>query len=132
MAGSLFTYGTLEFEEVFRAVTGLACRGRPARLEGYVRYLVRDRAYPGIVAQSGAVTPGTLYSDLAPECVARIDRFEGPLYERREVEVRTPEGALLPAWTYIVPPSAHTLLSREPWDSDRFARHHLAAFLGRG
>ena len=31
MAGALFTYGTLEFEEVFRAVTGLGSRGRPAR-----------------------------------------------------------------------------------------------------
>ena len=128
---AVFCYGTLEFAEVMAAVTGRCFSGSPATLHGYARYRVKDAAYPAIIAEAGARTPGTLYRSIDPQSLRRMDRYEDSLYVRRAVIVQTLDGFSVSANTYLVPPHRHWALSSKRWDAGQFARHDLKYYLTR-
>ena len=125
----VFTYGTLMIPEVMAAVTAGRFPSRPADLPGYVRYRVRDESYPGIVPAAGEIVSGVLYLDVTAAALARLDRFEGDLYERTAVTVRFENETGLPAATYIIHAAHRNRLTSEPWDLEAFRRDHLAGFL---
>jgi len=127
----LFCYGSLEFAEVMRAVTGRSFAGEPATLDGFARYRVRDADYPGLVPESGAQISGTLYRALDAVAIAALDRFEGALYERKTLDVRLRGGGTAAAQVYVVRESHRHTLSSEPWDKQAFARDRLAGFMRR-
>ena len=112
-------------------ITGRRFPSEPATLEGFARSMLRGEAYPGIAPAAGARTPGTLYSELDPESLALLDRFESDLYERRELLVATASGERS-AFAWVVRPQHRQLLTGEPWDRDRFAARHLREWLARG
>lgn len=126
---TLFCYGSLEFAEVMRAVTGRSFAHEPARLEGWLRVRVRGRAYPGLRPRPRACTPGTLWRGIDEVSAARLDRFEGALYQRRALPVRAKPGVVVTAQVYVVPEERRSELSNEPWDKARFARDSLAEFV---
>ena len=126
----LFCYGSLEFAEVMREVTGRSFAGEPATLDGFARYRVRDADYPGLVPESGARTVGTLFRALDAVALAALDRFEGALYERKTLDVRR-RGGNAAAQVYVVRESHRHTLSSEPWDKRAFARDRLAGFVQR-
>ena len=128
---NLFCYGSLEFAEVMCEVTGQGFAGEPATLDGFARYRVRDAEYPGLVPEPGARTEGTLYRALDADSLAALDRFEGALYERRTLDVRTRDGGFAPAQVYVVREAHRHTLSREPWDKRAFARESLSSFVQR-
>ena len=126
---TLFCYGSLEFAEVMRAVTGRSFPHEPARLEGWVRLRLRGREYPGLRPRIWACTPGTLWRRIDDVSAARLDAFEGALYERRSLPVRTRAGVSVTAQVYVVTEGRRSGLSNEPWEKARFARASLAEFL---
>jgi len=128
---ALFCYGTLEFPEVLASVTGRHFPTMAASLDGYARYRVKNALYPAIVQEKGAQTDGTLYGDVDPASMRRLDRYEDSIYVRRIVNVRTIDGAIRAAQTYIVPEQRRWILSIRPWDKMQFARHHLKSYLAR-
>ena len=128
----IFAYGTLGFPEIVHALTGRRFSSRPAVLEGFARYRVRGRSYPGIVPVPGARTAGVLFAGVDLRSLALLDRFEADLYERREVRVCAGAGPALTALTYIVAAGRRQCLGREPWDRERFAARHLAAYRAHG
>jgi gamma-glutamylcyclotransferase (GGCT)/AIG2-like uncharacterized protein YtfP len=109
-AESVFVYGTLTVPRVMRAVTGREFDLLPASLPGYACFRVRGAAYPGVV-------------------LARLDRFEGRVYERRRVTVRVEPDERREAWAWVIRPEHRSLLSNEPWNRERFVRHDLPSFL---
>lgn len=121
MSERLFAYGTLEVAEVLEPVAGVRLASRPAVLPGFARYRVRGAGYPGVVEDPEVETPGTLYENVGPEALRRIDRFEGPLYERRRVRVRLEDATSADALVYVIRADKRHVLSREPWDPARFA-----------
>jgi gamma-glutamylcyclotransferase (GGCT)/AIG2-like uncharacterized protein YtfP len=125
----VFTYGSLQFPRVLAAVIGRVPPREPAVLEGFARYRVRGASYPGIVAEPGARTEGTVWRGLDLDALAALDRFEGALYERRALPVRTRAGFVVRAHVYVVPEARREVLGPEPWDPVRFEREHLAAFV---
>lgn len=127
----MFCYGSLEFAEVMRRVTGRVFCGEPATLEGFARYRVRDADYPGLTPEPGASTEGTLFHSLDEAALEALDRFEGALYERKPLEVRGHEGRITTAQVYVVRVAHRETLSHEPWDKASFARDGLDAFLRR-
>jgi len=130
MSRFLFAYGTLQFPAVFRVVAGRTLPGDPAVLDGYARFLVRGQRFPGIVPYAGANTEGVLYRGVTDEDLARLDRFEGPLYERAALTVRSAGGARR-AWCYVVAPRQRQRLSELAWDPADFEANYLAGFLRR-
>jgi gamma-glutamylcyclotransferase (GGCT)/AIG2-like uncharacterized protein YtfP len=128
-ARRVFAYGTLEFPELIEAVTGRRFPREAAVLEGFARSMLRGAAHPGIAPAPGARTPGTLYSGVDPASLAALDRFEGELYELREVEVSTIEGERRSALAWVVRADRRHLLTGEPWDRERFVARHLREWL---
>ena len=125
----LFAYGTLGIPEIAQALTGRFWPAERAVLEGFARYRVRGESFPGIVSAPGARTAGVLYAGVDARSLVLLDRFEGKLYERREVWVCAGEGTRIAALTYVVGPRCRRRLGREPWDRRRFEARHLGAYL---
>ena len=121
MPSTLFVYGTLEIDEVLREVTGQSYPTIPAVLHGYARYMLRGRLYPGIVAQPGASTPGSLLMGLDEVALRRIDEYEGDGYRRSELVVATARG-MRATQGYVIPWRMRHLLTGARWDRDRYAR----------
>ena len=126
---TLFCYGSLEFAEVMRAVTGRSFAHEPARIDGWVRVCVRGQKYPGLRPRLWSSTQGTLWRGIDEQSAAKLDRFEGTLYRRRSLPVRTHGGVSVTAQVYVVPDENQKLLSNAPWEKARFARESLAEFL---
>jgi gamma-glutamylcyclotransferase (GGCT)/AIG2-like uncharacterized protein YtfP len=128
----LFAYGTLELPLVLERVTERSFKSRAAVLPGYARYLLQSHPYPAVVCDPAASVPGTLYLDLDPEAFARLDAYEGRMYERVALGVLADgEPAALVAQCYVLRAEFRERLSRRAWDKEEFERQHLAGYLAR-
>ncbi len=135
MARSVFTYGSLMFEQVWRQVVAGRYHRTPAVLRGYRRQRVRSASYPSLQRCEGHVVAGILHLDVADVDLAALDAFEGADYRRIPVEValQSPAGAppqpirVLAADTYLF--IADAKVEPGEWDADRFEREQLQAFL---
>ena len=67
------------------------------------------------------MTEGTLYRELSARAFARIDAYEGELYECRTLAVETHAGEPVAARVYVLRPDAAHLLGATPWDRAAFA-----------
>jgi gamma-glutamylcyclotransferase (GGCT)/AIG2-like uncharacterized protein YtfP len=123
---NIFTYGSLMFPSVMKAVTGREFPSRKARVKNYVRFKVKGESYPGLTPSAGAVTEGILYLDLDAFSMRRLDDFEGELYERTEIRV---EGESLTAQAYVVKARHRSRLSSEAWDPRHFEKADLPKFM---
>jgi len=126
---SLFTYGTLVVPEVMQAVTGKSFPSTPGVLEGYAAFLIDGECFPAIAPASGGNTPGTIHLGLDKATLKLIDRFEGKLYERKRVAVRSDSLGLMSAEAYVIAKDALGKLTQEPWDVDSFREEHLEEWL---
>jgi gamma-glutamylcyclotransferase (GGCT)/AIG2-like uncharacterized protein YtfP len=126
---SIFAYGTLLVPEVMEAVTGRSFPAREAEVAGFARRRLRGRIYPAAIERAGSHLAGRLYEAVDPATLARLDRFEGPLYERREVFVTAAGGGGTRAELYVLAPAHRGELLEEPWDLGTFSSRHLGAYL---
>lgn len=129
MRHRIFAYGILTIPEVMEALLERRLPLRDAALDGYARFRLRDRPYPGIVAESAAAVDGVLYEGVGEDEITLLDHFEGELYERRSVRVRTACEPRVDADAYVVSERRRGRLSHEPWDRLRFEVEHLAGTL---
>ncbi len=130
MSRHLFTYGTLELPEVFEAITGDEVRGIPASVENFARYLLKGECYPGIVAVEGEVTKGTLYLNVDPAAMQKIENYEDACYDKHRLKVVTTDDQReFEAMAFVIPETKSHLLSRHKWDQREFADKHLENFL---
>ena len=72
---------------------------------------------------------GVLYLDINSEDLARLDHFEGSIYDRRNVQVMTGNN-IYAAQAYVVKKSYHSLLSDREWDPKKFQDEGIHRFLG--
>ena len=100
MSTNLFVYGMLRFPEVTERLLGRALEGTAATLAGYRVHDLKDRDYPGILAEACAEVQGLLYLDVPAEALAILDDWEDDEYRRTPVIVRS-AGAEVRAETYV-------------------------------
>lgn len=115
--------------EVMELVGGRGCERRPAVLAGFRRARLRDEAFPAVVPDPAARVEGVLWENLGRGMLARIDRFEGELYERLRCRVGVADGTRTTAWVYVLKPAHRRLLVARDWDEAEFRSRHLPAFL---
>ena len=73
----VFTYGTLMYPEVWRAVVGREFATVGGRAAGFAIYRVQDAVFPGIIAATPQeAAPGVVYLDVDQASVDRLDRFD--------------------------------------------------------
>jgi gamma-glutamylcyclotransferase (GGCT)/AIG2-like uncharacterized protein YtfP len=130
LSGHLFAYGTLELAIVIEKVVGRRFEAREALLTGHARYLLARHPYPAVIEDLAGSVVGTVYFDVEAPAFARLDAYEGNLYERRELPVRV-GSAVMQAQCYVLRGEFHALLSSSPWDRQQFERQHLASYLAR-
>ena len=105
----LFSYGTLQQENVQRATFGRVLRGAPDALIGFKQDLVEitdpdvlaksgERFHPIVVQTSDDTdrVPGTVFEITGPE-LAAADAYEVSDYERIAVTLASGSGA----WVYV-------------------------------
>ena len=126
---NIFTYGSLMFPAVMKAVTGLEFPAKRARVKNYARFKVKGESYPGLTPLKGAVTEGVLYIGVDVLSVRRLDDFEGEFYERGEVAADTLDGESLIVHAYVIKAQYRDRLSSEPWDPERFEANDLRGFM---
>jgi gamma-glutamylcyclotransferase (GGCT)/AIG2-like uncharacterized protein YtfP len=127
----VFAYGSLQIPTVMRAVTGADYPARQARLEGYARYRLRGRPYPGLRRKAGALTDGVLYGPVNAAALKRLDAFEADFYRRKTLLVHPEAGAPVASEVYVVPPAKARRLLGRAWDLEVFRRTALREFLAR-
>lgn len=127
----LFTYGSLMFPAVWQQLVPGARRSAPAFLPHYSRRLIFLDTYPLLIAdnQSNGLI-GTLYWDLTPMDMQRLDWFEGEIYQRISVKVCTAGGSI-ECDTYV-PKDPYKVLARQDlWRGDFFQHLQMPIFLAR-
>lgn len=124
----LFCYGTLCDPAVMRRVCGRLPASLPAQLQGFTRYALTGRPYPGLRRGRGAPVDGILYTGLARGHLRRLDEFEGHEYRRTRVRVETARGRIL-AWVYVHQPRQYCQRARGGWSLTRFQREQLHLYL---
>lgn len=115
--------------EVMEIVAGRLFARSPARLRGYRRRLLRGAVYPAVVPAAGETTAGVLWEGLDRAALARIDRFEGELYERPRLRVETASGEERAAFVYVLRPEQRALATDAAWDESDFRARHLDDYL---
>lgn len=131
MTDNCFTYGSLMCEDIMSTVSGQVLPGESARLAGYARHPVSGEDYPGVVADPDAIVAGVLYRGLDASALARLDVFEGEMYERLPVLVNLVGGEVITAWCYIFRDQYRHLLLPGEWDFQSFLAEGKARFLAR-
>lgn len=126
----LFTYGTLMFEPVWSTVVEGVYRRFNAILPGFVRRSIVNEDYPAIVpGRLASTVEGVVYLDISSEDLNRLDEFEGTIYLRQYVQVRTDDN-LFAADTYVLRPEYRHLLSEAAWHPEKFQETGIRRFLG--
>ena len=126
---NIFTYGSLMFPAVMKAVTGLEFPAKRARVKNYARFKVKGESYPGLTPLEGAFTEGVLYLNIDALSVKRLDGFEGKLYERAKILAEALGGESLIAQTYLIRPQYRNRLSSDQWDPVYFEKADLREFM---
>lgn len=125
---NLFAYGTLMCGEIMEKVAGLSPPSLKAILRDYKRISVRGEHYPVIVPREGEEVSGVLYVELSEKAYARLDAFEGRMYERRRVIVETERGEMLEAESYVGRSQFLVLFEDKPWEFESFLKDRKILF----
>ena len=95
-------------------------------VNGFQRLNVKNEQYPGLI-KGNDIVDGVIYFNLTVVDLARLDRFEGELYRREEVEVVCEDGEKVPAFVYIIRDVYRGILDG-PWSKTEFELTGLAEF----
>lgn len=127
----VFTYGSLMFPQVWERVVHRRYKNSDAFASGLVRKKITlstyPVAFPGDPVQS---LQGRLYRDVEPADLARLDRFEGKYYERKQITVTiSGEDQATVADVYMLKPRYRLLASAEDWSPEHFRKYELQRFV---
>ena len=120
----LFAYGTLICPDIMAEVSGLHRPATSATLRGYRRLRVKGEDYPALLPDAAGFVPGVIYRDIPESAWTLLDRFEGEMYARVQVQVELADGTTAAAETYVINGSFSGCLEEVEWD--------FTAFLGNG
>jgi gamma-glutamylcyclotransferase (GGCT)/AIG2-like uncharacterized protein YtfP len=116
----LFAYGTLMCDEIMREISGHTPESTNAVLRDYSRHAIKGEHYPGIQYSPDSSVQGILYRDISTYGWRRLDRFEGDMYARNNVQVELATGEILRAETYVIRNAFIHCLETSAWDFEEF------------
>ena len=126
----IFTYGSLMFEQVWNEVVRGDYQSCPGTVSGFVRLTIQNEHYPAMLpGPVNSTVEGVLYLDINSEDIARLDEFEGSIYDRRGVQVMT-DNDIYAAEVYILNDRYLNLVSDQEWDPRDFEDRGIYQFLG--
>jgi gamma-glutamylcyclotransferase (GGCT)/AIG2-like uncharacterized protein YtfP len=132
----VFTYGTLMFPEVWRAVVGREFATVDGVADGYAIFRVQDAVFPGIMAAGERdQVRGVVYLDVDHASLTRLDLFEDDFYVRQSLWIDCEDGERRSADAYVVPSENQSVLSDDVWNRATFLssgglEHFIRRFQG--
>jgi gamma-glutamylcyclotransferase (GGCT)/AIG2-like uncharacterized protein YtfP len=124
----LFVYGTLQYPEILKKLTGKTFVAKPAVLTHFKRHKVKNAEYPAIVPKPGAQTTGMLIENVDESSLNAIDFYEGDEYEKTEVNIISGDFETK-AFAYVwIAGENH--LEKEDWDRACFEKKYLELYIG--
>ncbi|NGN68840.1 gamma-glutamylcyclotransferase [Streptomyces sp. A7024] len=121
---TLFAYGTLQFDEVLRALLGRVPYHEPVDAPGWRAAALERRLYPGLVAAPGVVATGVLLSGLSGREWGILDAYEDDQYELREIALAQGGRCLTYVWE-------GGDVRDEDWDAELFRARYLSEYAAR-
>lgn len=124
----VFVYGSLMYLPVWGQVVKGVYPCLNALAKGYQRHAVPGETYPAMIENPAAQVQGLMWLDVLPEDLKRLDEFEGPEYERREIEVllnTTGETAVANTYIWLKP----EVLTDSLWSVSQFEAEGMQSFL---
>ena len=123
---NLFVYGTLQFPQIVKRLTGNVFKATPATLTGYKRCLVKGCDYPAVFKNAHSKVNGMLLENVDEISMQQILFFEGNEYEKIKVRViagdRTTD-----AFTFVWKNDVD-LLEDTDWDQEEFEKESLQKY----
>ena len=143
MTDNVFAYGTLMIPQVIAKVTGTDLAGLTARLDGFTRFEATTRRrgnFPTVVPHRQGTVVGTLYRDLTPTQMARLDWFEDVEhgYYIKQVVTVAAGNTSIEAWVYVCGPAllgsmlewdGRSVTLDKPWHVTDFVADELVEYL---
>lgn len=127
MTQKLFVYGTLQFPEILKRLTGKIFTMKPATLNGFKRCCVKGCDYPALIETKDAITNGIILENVDEKSLKAIDYFEGDEYEKTGVTVLV-NGLEVSAITYVWVAEKKRLECTD-WDRSFFESNFLIKYL---
>ena len=126
----LFCYGSLMFAPVWsRVVQGTYDRVE-APLRGFQRRCVQGGTYPCLIPGSyDDIVDGVIYLHVNTADMARLDAFEGELYDRKTVVCLDAAKRSYEAEVYVLKTHYRSVATDAAWDVTWFASEGLSQFL---
>jgi len=127
----IFTYGSLMFEPVIKAVIGRFPRAEQAIVRGYQCLRLRGQEFPALCPAIDGThqTVGVLYSNISKVELERLDEFENDFYVRLPILAELNSGQLVRAEAYLISDHQCDLLDAEEWVAEEFLNNGLQQFL---
>lgn len=126
---NIFTYGSLMFPEVMKALTGQEFSFEDVTIVNFERRGIIGKEYPGLCEKIGSSVNGRVWFSVDEMSIQILDSFEDSIYERRVVNIKSSNSGLVEANIYVVPLANEYMLTLEPWDEYYFKNELLAEYL---
>jgi hypothetical protein len=126
----LFVCGPLFFPEVWGLITPRRLIRTNAIVNGYACLRVKAHLNPALVPLPSAIADGFLYKDVDDKIMARIDEFQGNMYQRQNVAARIETGETTVAVAHIIRSTYLPLVVKAPWNAEVFREKYLEHFVG--
>lgn len=123
---NLFVYGSLQFPEITKGLTGKSFKTAKAKLAGYKRYSVFDADYPAIIKEDLSEVCGKVLFDVDAESLHIISFFEGDEYEIA-TSVVTVQNKKIPVLIYVWKGDKSILVANE-WSKTTFKEESLTFY----
>lgn len=114
---------------VMQTLLGRTFDSEAATIEGFSRYGIVGKRYPGIVRSESGLIQGRIYYNLDSRSFDILDLFEGDFYERLTVKTRTSSRGSIEAKSYVMRDNSHDLLTGEPWSAAEFESLYLRDYI---
>jgi len=85
---NVYTYGSLMFPEVMEALTERIFKFEDLRLQGFERFKLKEKKYPGVIENGNAFLSGRVWFDLDSASLDILDAFEDKIYTERSLDFR--------------------------------------------
>jgi gamma-glutamylcyclotransferase (GGCT)/AIG2-like uncharacterized protein YtfP len=128
----IFCYGSLMFAEVWSRVVQGHYAMQPGWVRGYQRRGVHGELFPCLIPGTDQdCVHGVIYGHVRLDDIARLDAFEGPLYDRHTTVGTGGDQHTSAVDLYVITPHYRALVTDTAWDAAWFATEGLPQFLSR-
>lgn len=125
---NVFAYDSLMYDRIWNRVVCGRYERVMAVLDGHVTRKIKGALYPAIIRGEGSVR-GVLYFSVSSEDMARLDSFEGKMYERTLCDVMSGNGLIRSCFFYAFREEFFSLLGDDDWNPQEFEDAGICALL---